>query len=79
MNRGLNFIGWMLTDLAQDYFQGAFGEDGAPVLDYMATLSDLFGPEYFYAKWRTKAASAPKATACRRLRVDRPASPGSRG
>jgi hypothetical protein len=44
-----------LADLARDYFQGAFGDDGAAAREYMATLSDLFSPEYFYGRWRTKA------------------------
>ncbi|MBM3861287.1 MAG: DUF4838 domain-containing protein [Verrucomicrobia bacterium] len=43
-----------VDDLARDYFQGAFGPEGALALEQMKTLSDLFSPQYFYRKSRAK-------------------------
>lgn len=43
-----------LDDLAQSYFQGAFGTDGALVLEYVQTLSDLFNPKHFYRLGRAR-------------------------
>ncbi len=44
-----------IDELAQDYFQGSFGKEGAMALEYMQTLSNLFSPKYFYRRWRARA------------------------
>jgi hypothetical protein len=48
-----------VDSLAQDYFEGAFGKEGALALQHMKTLSDLFSPKYFYGKQRTREAIRP--------------------
>jgi len=48
-----------VDDLARDYFQGAFGPEGALALEQMKTLSDLFSPQYFYRKSRAKDLVCP--------------------
>lgn len=40
----------LADELSREYFEGSFGKDWAPALDYMQTISSLFSPKYFYSK-----------------------------
>lgn len=59
-----------VDDLARNFFAGAFGPDGDKARQYMATLSDLFGPLYLdRAILLGKDSDAKKAALAKLTRV----------
>lgn len=52
-----------MKNLAEEYFAGAFGNDGPPALEHMKSLSELFSPTYFYRIRQTRTSPPADAQA----------------